>query len=61
MEDEIEAALFSMDALVAVVTPGFVESKWADQEIGVAIGGSLLVIPVIARLFLTVSWQSFRR
>ena len=46
-EDEIEAALFSMDALVAVVTPGFVESKWADQEIGVAIGRSLLVIPVM--------------
>jgi hypothetical protein len=45
--DEIEAALFSMDALVALVTPKFVESKWADQEVGIAIGRGSLVIPVM--------------
>jgi hypothetical protein len=46
-QDEIEAALFSMDALVALVTPKFVESKWADQEVGIAIGRGSLVIPVM--------------
>jgi hypothetical protein len=46
-QDEIEAALFSMDALVALVTPKFVESKWADQEVGIAIGRRSLVIPVM--------------
>jgi hypothetical protein len=46
-QDEIEAALFSMDALAALVTPGFAEGKWADQEVGVAIGRGSLVIPVM--------------
>lgn len=46
-QDEIEAALFSMDALAALVTPGFAESKWADQEVGIAIGRGNLVIPVM--------------
>jgi hypothetical protein len=36
-----------MDALVALVTPKFVESKWADQEVGIAIGRGSLVIPVM--------------
>lgn len=43
---EIEKALFTMDALVAILTPGFNESKWTDQEIGVAIGRNVLVIPI---------------
>lgn len=42
---EIEAALFSMDALLAVLMPGFKESNWTDQEIGVAIGLRKLIIP----------------
>jgi len=46
-QDEIEAALFSMDALAAIVTPKFVGSEWADQEVGVAIGRGTLVIPVM--------------
>lgn len=37
-QQEIERALFSMDALVALLTPDFHDSKWTDQEIGVAIG-----------------------
>lgn len=45
-QDEIEKALFSMDALVAVLTPKFNESKWTDQEIGVAIGRDILIIPI---------------
>jgi hypothetical protein len=46
-QDEIESALFSMDALAALITPHFVESKWADQEVGIAIGRNMLVIPVM--------------
>ena len=43
---EIEKALFSMDALVALITPEFSQSKWADQEIGVAIGRGVVIVPV---------------
>lgn len=43
---EIEKALFSMDALVAILTPGFNDSKWTDHEVGIAIGRGLLVIPI---------------
>jgi hypothetical protein len=46
-QDEIEAALFSMDALAAVLMPGFKESNWTDQEVGVAIGRNVLIIPVM--------------
>jgi hypothetical protein len=49
-QDEIEAGLFSMDALVAIVMPGFKESNWTDQEVGVAVGRGVLVIPVIRGL-----------
>lgn len=43
---EIEAALSTMDALVALLSPGFNESKWCDQEVGVAIGRRVPVVPV---------------
>jgi hypothetical protein len=49
-EDEIEAALFSMDALAAILMPGFKESNWTDQEVGVAVGRGVLIIPVIRGL-----------
>ncbi len=45
-QDEIEKALFSMDALAAILMPGFNESKWTDQEVGIAIGRHKLVIPI---------------
>ncbi len=45
-QEEIEKGLFSMDALCAVLMPGFKESNWTDQEIGVAIGRGILVIPI---------------
>lgn len=45
-QDEIEAALFSMDALAALITTDFYKSKWADQEVGVAIGRGVLIVPV---------------
>lgn len=43
---EIEKALFTMDALCAVLMPKFKESNWTDQEIGVAIGREVLVVPI---------------
>ncbi len=46
-EEEIEKALFSMDAMAAIVMPGFIKSNWCDQEVGVAIGRKVLVIPVL--------------
>lgn len=45
-QNEIEAALKTMDALVAILMPGFPESKWCDQEVGVAVGRDVLIIPV---------------
>jgi len=45
-QSEIESALRSADAMVALLTPGFHESKWTDQEVGFALGRSLLVLPV---------------
>lgn len=45
-QDEIERALFSMDGLVAMLTDGFADSMWTDQEVGVAIGRGTPVVPV---------------
>ena len=45
-QKEIELALRSMHALVALLTPAFHESKWTDQEVGFALGKGTLVIPV---------------
>lgn len=44
---EIEASLLSMDALAAILMPGFKESGWTDQEVGVAIGRGILVVPIM--------------
>lgn len=45
-QEEIEKGLFSMDALCAILMPGFKESNWTDQEVGIAIGRGILVIPI---------------
>jgi hypothetical protein len=45
-QDEIERALFSMDALVVLLTEDFHQSNWTDQEIGVGIGRGVPIIPV---------------
>lgn len=45
-EKELYNALFSMDALCAILAKGFVESKWCDQEIGIAFGQNKLCIPI---------------
>ena len=44
-QDEIENALLSMDAFVAVLTKGFHESLWTDQEVGFALARR---VPIIA-------------
>ena len=45
-QDEIENALFSMDAFVALMTEGFHDSIWTDQEVGVAFGRGVPIISV---------------
>lgn len=49
-QDEIELGLASMDALAAVLMPGFKESNWTDQEVGYALGRGVLIIPIIRGL-----------
>ena len=44
--EEIEKGLFSMDALAAILTPGFHESDWTDHEVGVAVGRDVVVVPI---------------
>jgi hypothetical protein len=44
-QNEIELAIRTCDALFALMTSGFHESNWTDQEIGIAIGRDLLIIP----------------
>ncbi len=45
-QDEIERALFSTDALVALMTEDFSDSAWTDQEIGIAIGRRVPIVSV---------------
>lgn len=46
-QPEIDKALFSMDALVAILSPNFGLSNWTDHEVGVAIGREKLVLPLM--------------
>jgi hypothetical protein len=43
---EITRALLSMDAMIALLTVGFHESKWTDQEVGFALARNVLTVPV---------------
>lgn len=45
-QGEIEKALATSDALVALLHPEFHVSNWTDQEIGYAMGRGLLIIAV---------------
>lgn len=45
-QNEIESGLKTMDALAAILMPGFQKSKWCDQEVGVAVGRDILIIPI---------------
>lgn len=42
--DDIIAALKSAEALIALLQEGFHESRWTDQEVGIAIGVGIPVI-----------------
>ena len=43
-QDEIERGLQTMDAMVAVHTPGFKDSIWTQQEVGFALGRGVKLI-----------------
>lgn len=43
-QDEIENALSSMDALVALMTERFHDSLWTDQEVGFAFGRGVPIV-----------------
>jgi hypothetical protein len=43
-QKEIERALFTMDAFLAIHTPGFKDSFWTQQEIGFAVGRGVKII-----------------
>jgi hypothetical protein len=43
---EIENALLTMDAFVALMTPDFHESDWTDQEVGFAVARDVPIIAV---------------
>jgi|SRR5579872_5257021 len=45
-QNEIELGLSTCDALVALLHPGFHESKWTDQEIGFVMGRPMPVFSV---------------
>lgn len=46
-QNEIETALFSMDALAAILAKGFGRSNWTDHEVGFALGREKLVLPIM--------------
>jgi hypothetical protein len=45
-QSEIERALRTCQALVALLTKEFHPSNWTDQEVGVAVGRGVLIVPV---------------
>lgn len=45
-QDEIENALASMDGFVALMTEGFHDSNWTDQEVGYAVAKGVPIIAV---------------
>lgn len=45
-QTEIEKALATCDALCALVTSDFVESRWCDQEVGFVMARRKLIVPL---------------
>lgn len=45
-QDEIELALSTLDVCVALLTSQFHDSKWTDQEVGIAIGRGVPIVAV---------------
>lgn len=46
-QKEIEKALNSMHCMSAMIYEGFHESNWCDQEVGVALGRNVTILPLI--------------
>ncbi len=44
--EEIEKALRTMDAMVAIISEDYHLSEWCDQEVGWALGRDILLIPL---------------
>ena len=44
--DEISKALKTMDCLIAIISEGFIVSRWCDQEVGFGLGRDVLCIPI---------------
>ena len=45
-QTEIEKALASMDLLCAILTPNFYQSRWCDQEVGIALGRAIPTLSI---------------
>ncbi len=45
-QDDIESALSTMDACIALLTNTFHDSNWTDQEVGIAIGRGVPIVAV---------------
>ena len=44
---EIQRALNSMDCMAAMLYDGFHQSNWCDQEVGIALGRNITVLPLL--------------
>lgn len=46
-QKEIQKALNSMDCMAAMLYDGFHQSNWCDQEVGIALGRNVTVLPLL--------------
>ena len=46
-QKEIQKALNSMDCMSAMLYDGFHQSNWCDQEVGIALGRNVTVLPLL--------------
>ena len=46
-QKEIQRALNSMDCMSAMLYEGFHQSNWCDQEVGIALGRNVTVLPLL--------------
>lgn len=46
-QKEIQRALNSMDCMSAMLYDGFHQSNWCDQEVGIALGRNVTVLPLL--------------
>lgn len=46
-QKEIQRALNSMDCMSAMLYEGFHQSNWCDQEVGIALGRNITILPLL--------------